>query len=281
MLAVRSALESSTPFSPWQLDKGEEDAGTAVNQQTLSINLAKPALNMSPTSYVRQSLAPQASTVHEASPVPQPRVERSDEGKEYIATSKEMSWLSQDCQVLGQFQQTYILVEMGRELWLVDQHVAHERVLYERFQKQLAGSSIQAQAFLVPQHLELGVTATAGVGEWAPRLAALGFEVEEFGSKDCLVRTVPAELSGIDPAELRELLMGIVEKGPMSDYRESALVLMSCRGAVKAGQSLAIPVMEQLMLDLFATDNPFTCPHGRPIVVRLALKDIHRRFGRL
>lgn len=185
------------------------------------------------------------------------------------------------CRILGQFQHTYIIVEVEEELWMIDQHVAHERILYERLRAQSLAERIQTQALLVPLHLELGVGPTAEIMEWAPKLAALGFEIAEFGSKDCIVRAVPAELSGIGEKDLEELLLEIIAKGSTDDYREPALVVMSCKGAVKAGEVLPLSGMQRLLTDLLTTRNPFTCPHGRPVVVRLALDDIHRRFGRI
>ncbi|NMB25607.1 MAG: DNA mismatch repair endonuclease MutL [Firmicutes bacterium] len=303
MFAVRRALASTIPFSPWQLapsetekepPESEQDQGTAVHQQRFSMEPQRTVPKQISTTqgmvarhqdYARKPVVSRADTVREiagdkvASPVT--RAQELSEDGGVTTTDQVPTKLHQEWRVLGQFQRTYMLVDMSKELWLVDQHVAHERVLYERFQGQLLDGHIQSQVFLMPQHLELGVTARAAIGEWIPRFRELGFEVEEFGSRDCLVRAVPYELSQISSAELAQLLLGILEKGLTEDYREEALVLMCCKGAVKAGESLTIPVMEELLESLFATDNPFTCPHGRPVVVRLAIEDIHRRFGRL
>ena len=172
------------------------------------------------------------------------------------------------------------MVEAEKELWLIDQHTAHERILYERFLGELETSRIKTQPLLVPIHLELGPAAAAAILEWSSRLEELGFEVEEFGSKDCLVRSVPAQLSGIGAKDLEELLLGVITKGETNDYRENALILMACKGAVKAGEKLSPTSMQDLIDSLLNTKNPFTCPHGRPVIVRLALDDIHRRFGR-
>lgn len=303
MLTVRRALASATPFSPWQLDEGETGAGaleptrhedTSVHQQKFSMEsrqvVPKERLTTQGTvagyrNYDRTPMIFREDPVrgfshdNRASIVSKAPGLGKDEEPAIIGETP--TQLRGKWRVLGQFHRTYILADMGKELWLIDQHVAHERVLYERFQRQLVDGNIQSQVFLIPQHLELGVTAVAAIGEWTPRFLELGFDIEEFGSKDCLVRAVPYELSQIDPTELAELVLGIFEKGFTEDYREEALVLMCCKGAVKAGESLTIPVMEELLENLFATSNPFTCPHGRPVVVRLAIEDIHRRFGRL
>ena len=278
MLAVRRALESSIPFAPWSLNPPDQATSAAGGKQP----------RLSPPSPGIESHLPRpghrAGEEQEAMNIPEERLVHGLE--EQAASSQPMvvkeASLVQDLdhRVLGQFQRTYMLIEVQDELWLVDQHVAHERILYERLRKQLDFSRIQAQALLVPLHLELGITSTAAISEWSSKLMSLGFDIAEFGSKDCLVRTVPAELSGIDETALEKLLLEIITKGHTSDYREVALVLMSCKGAVKAGEFLSLPVMEQLFADLMATENPFTCPHGRPVVVRLELGDIHRRFGR-
>ena len=309
MLAVRRALQSQVPFAPWQPKELEntKSAPLPKSQQTkLSMETGRPHTYY-PSREGDRSPEPNGqqapTTPREAS-----RLQSTDEtsetkwgtltgyspevaapykppspevkGENVIWESTPSSWPQSSWRVLGQYQNTYITVDADDELWLIDQHVAHERVLYERFRKQLASSVAQSQAYLVPIHLEMSVTQVARLQEWAPRLASLGFEIEEFGTKDCLVRAVPTELSQISHDELSQLLLGIMENRETDDYYEAALVLMSCKGAVKAGESLATPVMEQLIKNLLATANPFTCPHGRPIIVRLALEDIHRRFGR-
>ncbi|NMB45150.1 MAG: DNA mismatch repair endonuclease MutL [Firmicutes bacterium] len=280
MLAVRRGLESSMSFASWSMGSAPQQDIPATVDQTQFSHIpagAKPY-------HTEHRMIPPLDSKHRLDS----NAAQHTPGWEAAAPTVEPMTVNEAAaveqtgyQILGQFHKTYMLIEAEEELWLVDQHAAHERILYERFQKQLNARSIQAQALLVPLHPELGSTSTAAILEWAPKLAALGFEIAEFGSKDCLVRTVPAELSGIAEEELEELLLEIIRVGHTGDYREAAVVVMSCKGAVKAGEQLSLPVMLQLFTDLMTTQNSFTCPHGRPIVVRLALADIHRRFGRL
>ena len=299
MLAVRNTLESRLSFKAWSLDSSQKATPMATKEAVKQPRLRFPYESKSGKIDSYQKIRPTlpfASRPKTGLANDEVATARIGYTPEQQGTCGEVMMVSEaslsmdtntdrigDMQyrVLGQFQRTYVLAEAEEELWLIDQHVAHERILYERLQKQLQAKRIEAQALLVPLHLELGITSTSAVLEWGPKLAELGFEVTEFGPKDCLVRTVPTDLSGISEKELGELLLEIIAKGQTNDYRETTLIIMSCKGAVKAGEWLSLPVMEQLVTDLMATKNPFTCPHGRPVVVRLNLRDIHRRFGRI
>ncbi|NLK08398.1 MAG: DNA mismatch repair endonuclease MutL [Firmicutes bacterium] len=312
MLAVRRALSSSDPFAPWTLESAASPAEEAAAQEDGPADQARfpltpnqtgykepagthvPHIEQSRANYItrqtsleRTQTAAEADsnrfsdqtlkiTAPESAKAPNKKTD-AEESENRIAHPKEVpAW-----RVIGQYHQTYILVDAGAELWLIDQHVAHERVLYERFQKGLLDKNIEAQAFLIPRRFELGIASLALLEEWSPKLKELGFEVEQFGQKDCLVRTVPYELSQIGASELKDLILGIIGTDDDEDYRHEALVLMCCKGAVKAGERLTNQVMDQLLRDLFATNNPYTCPHGRPVIVRLWINDIHRKFGRL
>ena len=289
LLAVKHALEISIPFDPWAFPGSDETSQDADQpgfvQETLEPPIVKER-SAAAVSYATSRRETESPTVHRhssagLSPEVPPRRTLSDAVPSQCGaagTSPARHWASH--RIIGQFQATYILVEADRELLLIDQHVAHERILYEGFLAELQTSSVKTQPLLVPLHLELGPAAAARVIEWSRKLAELGFEVEQFGVKDCLVRSVPVGLTSIAVKDLEELLLGIIAAGETSDYRHNALVLMACKGAVKAGEELTPAAMQDLVDSLLSTKNPFTCPHGRPVIVRLALDDIHRRFGR-
>ncbi|NLA58097.1 MAG: DNA mismatch repair endonuclease MutL [Firmicutes bacterium] len=291
LLAVKQSLETSTPFEPWSFprqDEPQEDAGLpSFVQETMESPLLEtrkttpaPPVRSEKTLGMVSGYRSSSVGVAAGNPLRNWRLEAAASDGDSVGKASGFAPQFTFRRIIGQFQATYILVEAEEELWLIDQHVAHERILYERFLMELQTSCIKTQPLLVPMHLELGPAAAAAVLEWSSRLAELGFEVEEFGSQDCLVRSVPAELSGIGAKDLEELILGIINKGETNDYRENALILMACKGAVKAGEELSPAAMQDLVESLLDTKNPFTCPHGRPVIVRLALDDIHRRFGR-
>lgn len=184
--------------------------------------------------------------------------------------------------LLGQVGQAFLAAE-GPDggLYLVDQHAAHERIMYERF---LARSGPMAgQALLAPAAVELGPERRALVEEHAESFARLGFELEPFGEDAVLVRALPEVVSGPDPSALLRDVLDALDEGDRLVERafEERLVRAVCkRATVKAGQALAPEEMRALLRDLEACASPHTCPHGRPTMLLLSREEIERRFGR-
>lgn len=184
--------------------------------------------------------------------------------------------------VLGQAVGTYLVVAVPMGLWLIDQHVAHERILYEEVLRGGESGEVVSQELLVPLAVTLSPTLSSGLDEVRGELEALGFVVERFGGNDVLIRAVPAAV-GPQPGPvllriLEELAAAAMDGGP--SLREQAAASIACRAAVKAGQRLQPEAMERLVRSLAAVENPFACPHGRPIIVQLGIEEIERRFGR-
>jgi DNA mismatch repair protein MutL len=182
--------------------------------------------------------------------------------------------------ILGQHRNTYILVEDDQGLVLVDQHAAHERVLYERVIAGIESSSV-GQSLLEPVVVEVSRAAAERLKEHLPDLARLGFDVEEFGAGAFTVRTVPAIVGTADPAELlREL--AAAEDGPSTLERvHRVAATIACKAAVKAGFSLGHERMRFIVDALMACETPTTCPHGRVALLRLSDRDLDHRFGRI
>ena len=185
--------------------------------------------------------------------------------------------------VLGQVQDTFIVAASDREVFFLDQHVAHERVLFERLERELEQHPLASQELLFPQPLDLPAGQAALLGEWAPTLDGLGFALEGFGGATVLLRAVPSLLRGEEP---RRLIEGLLDE--VSDSRRSetapllhrALAFVACRAAIKAHEHLEPGEMARLLGDLSETRTPYFCPHGRPIVSRLSLREIKRELGR-
>ena len=184
--------------------------------------------------------------------------------------------------LVGQIGAAYLVAEGPDGLYLVDQHAAHERILFERFLSQL-GSDIPSQTLLEPVTVELSSESAALLEEQLPVMAKLGFQIESFGPNSYKIRAIPALLLGSDPeAALRVVVEDFEEdETPLSKEIESKLIARVCkRAAVKAGQVLSVDEQRALLADLEACQSPRTCPHGRPTMIHLSIDLLERQFGR-
>jgi DNA mismatch repair protein MutL len=185
--------------------------------------------------------------------------------------------------VLGQLAQTYVIGEGADGLYLIDQHAAHERVLYEQLQRQRAEAAVSVQRLLQPAILELTPAQAAVLDAEAALLAQLGFEIEPFGGYTYRVRTVPEMLLPSDPAAaLGDILAELAEgAAPLGRRSEERVITTVCkRAAIRAGQSLSMREMQELMLTLEGCQAPRTCPHGRPTMLHISAAHLAREFGR-
>ena len=182
--------------------------------------------------------------------------------------------------VLGQMAQCYIVAEGPEGMYLIDQHAAHERVLYERILSQQAASTPEVQGLLAPVVLETTPTQSAVFAGAGEALRALGFDIEPFGDGALAVRAVPAVLAGRDISRaLADLLdaLGAPDAAPVSDR---APMTLACHAAVRAGMSMALDEMRELVRLLETCDSPRTCPHGRPTMMHLSAAALDREFRR-
>ncbi len=185
--------------------------------------------------------------------------------------------------VVGQVGQAYIVAEGPEGLYLIDQHAAHERVLYEQFQTARAEARVPGQALLEPVAVELTLGQLATLQEQLPLLTELGFQMEPFGGPTMLVRAVPAALRDGDVARALVAILDEASVGsaPLAQEREARLIASVCKqAAVKAGQTLSLAEMQELIRGLEASSAPRTCPHGRPTMIHLSTVQLEREFGR-
>jgi len=183
--------------------------------------------------------------------------------------------------VLGQLGQTYIIAEGPGGMYLIDQHTAHERVLYERFTAERARMAVASQQLLTPLPLELTPRQQAAMTEHLETLTELGFEIEPFGGETYLLRAVPATFERGDIGQaMAEILDELAEEGIGETEEEKALISVVCHSAVRAGQTLSMEEMRDLVRQLEETSLPHTCPHGRPTMIHLSAEQLAREFGR-
>ncbi|KPL83644.1 hypothetical protein ADN01_07520 [Levilinea saccharolytica] len=184
--------------------------------------------------------------------------------------------------LVGQVGGTYLVAEGPDGLYLIDQHAAHERVLFERMMGGLT-APLAGQALLEAAVVQLPAAQAALLNEQIPLLSRLGFDIEPFGPNTFRVRAIPALITGSDPAAAVRVLVEDFEEDetPLQAEREARLVARICkRAAVKGGQSLSPEEQRALLRDLEACFSPRTCPHGRPTMIHLTVDVLERQFGR-
>ncbi|MCB2179699.1 DNA mismatch repair endonuclease MutL [bacterium] len=184
--------------------------------------------------------------------------------------------------LIGQVGTAYLVAEGPDGLYLVDQHAAHERVLFERFMSQ-RGTDVPSQALLDPVSVELDAASARLLEEQLGTMRKLGFEIEPFGPNIFRVRSLPALLIGVDPAAAVRVVIEDFEEDetPMQEEIEAKIIGRVCkRAAVKAGQVLSVDEQKALLRDLEACQSPRTCPHGRPTMIHLSIDLLERQFGR-
>jgi DNA mismatch repair protein MutL len=184
---------------------------------------------------------------------------------------------------VGQIEDTFIVAHTPEEVFFIDQHVAHERVLFERLRAELDARSVASQALLFPMALELAPGQLRALERAQPELVRLGFVLEGFGAGAVLLRAVPSLLRTEDLARLADELSRELDEDVgrgSSPVLDRLLAFVSCRAAIKAHEPLAVEEMSRLLTDLAETATPYYCPHGRPIVSRISLGEIKREFRR-
>jgi DNA mismatch repair protein MutL len=184
----------------------------------------------------------------------------------------------------AQLHETYIVAQTRASVVIVDQHAAHERLVYERVKAAMANGGVARQVLLIPEVVELDADEAAALAEAGPSLERLGLTVEAFGSGGVLVREVPALLGDTDVKGLvRDLARDLLNEGGaglLQDRLEAVCSTMACHGSVRAGRRLTAEEMNALLREMEATPHSGQCNHGRPTYVELQLADIERLFGR-
>ena len=189
--------------------------------------------------------------------------------------------------VVGQIGAMYIVAEGPEGMYLIDQHAAHERILYEKYLAQRYGTvdgDIARQHLLEPLTLHVGHELTGLVAEHLAHLNQVGFEVDAFGGDTFLVRAIPSVLSGQDPLRTLEEIVNAMtnRRNLVGEELEARMVKMICkRAAIKAGQLLSDLEMQELLHQLEACQSPRTCPHGRPTMIQLSAGELEKAFGRI
>ena len=186
--------------------------------------------------------------------------------------------------IIGQLFDTYWLVQFGEKLYIIDQHAAHEKVLYERLMKNLRNRTFQSQMLSPPIILNLSMQEEELFLKYRSCFTEMGFEIEEFGEKAYAVRAVPANLPGV---ARREILMELLDS--LSDITGSGnseslmdkVASMSCKAAVKGNHQMSAMEAKALIDELLSLENPYNCPHGRPTIISMSKYELEKKFKRI
>jgi len=186
---------------------------------------------------------------------------------------------------LGQIRDSFILAVNHEGLWIVDQHVAHERVLFEKVLKERAAKKVESQRLLMPLVLELTPAQQAVFAEISEELNQNGFEAEPFGARSVAIKVAPA---GVEAAQIEHMLHELLDQFSreeqalnMEKVRARIAASIACHAAIKVNMPLQQNKMEWLLAELAKTECPMSCPHGRPVVLRYSMKDIQKAFKRI
>jgi len=188
---------------------------------------------------------------------------------------------------VGQVHGTYIVAQNDTGMYLIDQHAAQERIFYEYFMEKLRQESVASQLMLFPHTVECTAAEAVRLEKRLPLLQSFGLEIETFGSRTFLVRAHPHWFpEGAELEVIEELIQFVLEAGEhvqadVTLMREKAAIMMSCKASIKANRFLTHAEMESLLQQLRTTTSPFTCPHGRPIIIHFSGYDLEKMFKRV
>ena len=189
-----------------------------------------------------------------------------------------------DFRIVGQVFDTYWIIEYKNSMYIIDQHAAHEKVNYEKYLKQFKENGVDKQYLSPPVVISLNGQAEAVVNEYKDNLDKFGYEIENFGDKEYIIRSVPYNLLNLDYADVLQELIGKLD-GNMgtltNDTINDRIATMSCKAAIKGNMAISEREANELVSTLLTLDDPFNCPHGRPTMIEISKKDMERKFKRI
>jgi len=184
--------------------------------------------------------------------------------------------------ILGQLASTYVIAEGPDGLYLIDQHAAHERILYDRILGQKSRKEVEVQGLLEPIAMELSPREEETLRSNTELLTEFGFTIEPFGNKSYLIRAIPAIMARADIAEIVAMLLDtLVNKESPDRWEDKMAQSLACHGSIRAGQQLSNEEMRELIKQLEQTRQPRTCPHGRSTMIHLSSHRLEKEFGRI
>nr|MBC8175748.1 hypothetical protein [Candidatus Neomarinimicrobiota bacterium] len=262
--AIADILKTIPDFIPdTKISKGKVDSRPIPGQDIQLTERQQSMMRFIPTSTGRQD------------------VERA---KDYVRTFSSQESVEQlfDLENIWQVHSKYVVSPIKSGLVIIDQHVAHERILYEQAMEAVDGKALASQTLLFPQKVEFPPDDFSILLELLPYLQKIGFRMKESGENRVEIEGVPSEMGW---GNEKEILKDIIDyyqdhHKEYASFREAIAISFACRAAIKAGDTLSKEEMQTLVDRLFATKHPYYCPHGRPIIINLTLDELDKRFER-
>ena len=273
--AVKAAIRKDTPYEKKYpqvtitAETGQKSRQTEVNQTSEPV---KKSETSGYTKITKTEMLAEESAYGKKNPIQEDMRKLLD-----IESRKEHK-------IIGQLFETYWLVEFDNQLYIIDQHAAHEKVLYERTMKSFAQKEFTSQTIYPPVLLTLNMQEEELLRKYMDYFQKLGFEIEPFGGKEYSVTAVPGNLFGLDGKQLVvEILDSLMNfhGNEKPDMITEKIASMSCKAAVKGNQKLSRAEVEKLIDELLTLENPYHCPHGRPTIISMTKYELEKKFKRV
>lgn len=291
---IRKAVRKDSPYEikyPVSRPMGTGSVSSAAQEKLLDTIKSMPPEDMMEERIQKEPIPEQSKKETEKELAKEAYVLREEEtyGSKPEGSYEQGSFLKEEemakQKIIGQLFDTYWLVEYNDRLFIVDQHAAHEKVMYEKLKKQFEKKEFTSQAISPPIVITLSMREADVLERFKEQFTKLGFEIEHFGGAEYSICGVPGNLYRLNTRDvliemLDELTDGISERAT-TDVILDKIASMSCKAAVKGSQRLSLPEMEQLMKDLMKLDNPYNCPHGRPTIIAMSKYEIEKKFKRI
>lgn len=291
---IRKAVRKDSPYEikyPVSRPMGTGSVSSAAQEKLLDTIKSMPPEDMMEERIQKEPLPEQSKKETEKELAKEAYVLREEEtyGAKPEGSYEQGSFLKEEemakQKIIGQLFDTYWLAEYNDRLFIVDQHAAHEKVMYEKLKKQFEKKEFTSQAISPPIVITLSMREAEVLERFKEQFTKLGFEIEHFGGAEYSICGVPGNLYRLNTRDvlidmLDELTDGISERAT-TDVILDKIASMSCKAAVKGSQRLSLPEMEQLMKDLMKLDNPYNCPHGRPTIIAMSKYEIEKKFKRI
>ena len=271
--SVTATVKSSTVKGPAVNEPLTENT---LNQQKAKTSASTPVVHTGNS----VELTPETSTAYEPAQVvtgTQQPLGENDKDFHTESTKKQFS-------LIGQLFKTYWLIEFEDKLYIIDQHAAHEKVLYEKTMARLANKDFTSQRISPPIVMTLDARECEMLEKYRPQIEQFGYEVEHFGGKEYMISAIPDYLFNID---MKDLFIELLDVFSNATCRQTPDIItvkvasMSCKAAVKGNDKLTLPEINKLIDELLSLDNPYNCPHGRPTIISMSKYEIEKKFKRI
>ena len=297
MLKEESRYEVDRIFNEKSLPRAESVIAPVPEVKTERVEVQKAEPKPAPVEVPKAQSKPTPAELPKADPKPAPKelpwIEEQPPVQRQTIKPEQLTFLDEDIHteatkqqfhIIGQLFDTYWMLQKNDELLIMDQHAAHEKVLYEKLLKAYREQEINKQQLMPPVVLNLTLKELDFVKTYESMFEDFGFTLEEFGSDAYCLRTVPSNLFGMDAQVFfRELLDAMEEEVRKFtlDMVIDKIATMACKAAIKANQKLTIVEAEELLKECEKLENPYTCPHGRPILISISKREIEKKFKRI